>query len=336
MGSQPDVNAVLANWWGSGWSSTVGVGYVGAASNLLTPGGNPPYQISDFLSIYPKFGTGAQAITGVLLIPTAIGSGYQVGDVLTPTQPDSSGAQLTVGAVNGTGGITAIVVSQGGTGYVVNNGIQIINVDAGGDGYNVNDVLTVIQGGATGGTAAVASVGPGGSITSLCILNPGVNYTSATGLTVIGGEGTGALVNISTGVPLSGGHGSGAQINIVSISPFNLLLPKAVLQLYIYLATASIQASRWFEMWPQGMALFVAHFATLYLRSEGSPGTTAQQVAASGIEKGIVISSAAGDVSLSRQVLADLDSFAAWRETTYGTQLATLAKIVGMGTMYVY
>lgn len=338
MGSfgPPGLQNLLSQWWGTGpecygFAAT----FINAAN--LTSGTNPPYQISDFLQIYPKWGTGVQGLAAVALIPSAVGANYQTGDVLTPVQPDSSGGEVLVAAVDGGGALTAVSVGAPGTGYSVNNGIQQAVPNAtNGSGYQLGDVLTVIQSGASGGTVAVASISPTGQITGLAIVTPGIGYTSATGLTVIGGFGNGALVNITTGVPLTGGHGAGAQINIVLITPFNLIIPQMVLQLYINLATASIQQSRWMEYWPQGMALFIAHFATLYLRSEGNPGTTAQQIAASGLEKGIIVSSAAGDVSLGRQVVSGLDGFAGWTETTYGTQLATLAKIVGMGPSYIY
>jgi hypothetical protein len=253
----PGLCNLLAQWWGTGPEC---YGFAATFTNAanLAFGTNPPYQISDFLAIYPKFGVGAQAITQAAISP-APGTGYALNDVLVPVQIDANGATLTVTAVGVGGLITALVVSNGGTGYSVANGI-----------------------------------------------------------------------------PVTGGAGSGALVNITAISPYSGVIPQAVLQLYINLANACLMQARWFEMWPMAMALFVAHFCTLWLRSEGNPGTTAQQVAASGLEKGIIVSSAAGDVSLSRQVLSDLAGFAAWGETTYGTQLATFAKIVGIGPMYIY
>jgi hypothetical protein len=333
----PGLNNLLGQWWGTGPECYAFAASVTNAANLVF-GSNPPYQISDFLAVYPKFGTSPQAIQTIALIPTALGTGYQVGDVLTPVQADSSGAQLNVISVNGSGGLTGLGVAQGGTGYQVNNGIQtaVPNV-VNGTGYEVNDVLSVVQSGASGGTVVVTSVSSTGQVTGISILNMGVGYTTATGLSTIGGFGTGALVDITTGVAVTGGHGVGAQINIVSVTPYSSqVLPQAVLQLYINLATASIQQARWFEYWPMAMAWFVAHFATLYLRSEGNPGSTAQQIAVSGLEKGIIVSEAAGDVTLTRQAVSGLDGFAAWNETTYGTQLATIAKIIGMGPMYIW
>ena len=113
-------------------------------------------------------------------------------------------------------------------------------------------------------------------------------------------------------------------------------VPLPVVVMYIALAQACLQYNRWLEQWNYAMALFTAHYCTLWLRSEGNPGTTAGQLAASGLEKGIIVSKSAGDVSAGSQLPSGLESWGAWQETTYGVQLATLAKIVGWGPMYIY
>ena len=109
------------------------------------------------------------------------------------------------------------------------------------------------------------------------------------------------------------------------------LIPLPALVAYVNLAQASLAYGRWFEQWYLGMELFVAHFCTLYLQAEGNPGTTAGQVASSGLEHGIMLSRSAGDVSASSQLVSGLEDWGAWQETRYGTQFATLAKIAGMG-----
>ncbi len=111
---------------------------------------------------------------------------------------------------------------------------------------------------------------------------------------------------------------------------FSGVVPAAVLQMYITLASACLAQARWLDMWPMAMALFVAHYATLYLRSEGNPGTTAGQIAASGLEKGIQTSRGTGPISAGSQ-LVQLPDWGAWAETTYGVQLATLANTMGSG-----
>ena len=91
---------------------------------------------------------------------------------------------------------------------------------------------------------------------------------------------------------------------------------------------------RWGESWQLGVCLFVAHWCTLYLRSQVPEGATARQILAAGETRGLVTSKAVGGVSVSvdySAVASDLNGWAAWKETTYGTQWATLAQMVGMG-----
>jgi hypothetical protein len=47
-------------------------------------------------------------------------------------------------------------------------------------------------------------------------------------------------------------------------------VPTAVIQLYVNLAWASLQFARWQEQWLVAMNLFVAHYVTLYARSDAS------------------------------------------------------------------
>jgi len=114
------------------------------------------------------------------------------------------------------------------------------------------------------------------------------------------------------------------------------LIPFFVLQLYINLANASLMQARWLEQWPAAMGLYIAHFATLWELSDGSPQTTAGQVAAAGIGNGIQVSKGAGDVTVSYAVLSGLDDWGAWNLTKYGQMLATLAKVVGGESMLIW
>lgn len=111
-----------------------------------------------------------------------------------------------------------------------------------------------------------------------------------------------------------------------------------IIQIYINLATATVQHDRWLDAWEVGMSLFVAHFLTLHIMGTASAGSPAATVIASGQARGLTTSRSAGDVSASTDynlVGQDLNGWAAWKLTIYGTQYATLAKIIGMGGMYV-
>ena len=150
----------------------------------------------------------------------------------------------------------------------------------------------------------------------------GTAYQVAQGLqTTAGGTGTGALVDITQIDSYSGPTGLNASL----------------IQLYINLANASLQQARWLDTWPLAMSLFVAHFLTLYLQSEGNPTSNPAQIAQSGLARGILVSKSVGSVSGSYEtIVRDLEGFAAWNLTTYGQQLATFAKIIGMGPQYIY
>ena len=114
-------------------------------------------------------------------------------------------------------------------------------------------------------------------------------------------------------------------------------IPLPVLLSYMYLALYSIWAARWFAMWPTAIALYIAHFATLWIRSEAAvPNTTAAQIAQAGIAVGIQVAKAVQDVSVSYQALVDLEGFGAYALTPYGQQLVTFAKAIGSGPMMLW
>lgn len=194
------------------------------------------------------------------------------------------------------------------TGAAINNA---------GAGYAVNDLVAVVQPDASGGTLQVAAVDGGGGITAFAAITPP--------------EGTGTGYSVASGLATTtSGTGTGATVNVTSLSAYNSSVPQLVVQAYVTLASAALQSVRWGETWRIAMALYVAHFLTLYLRSEGAGGTTPQQIAATGLEQGIRIASAAGDVSKANQPLEGMQEWGAFAETTYGVQLVTFARGIAM------
>lgn len=110
----------------------------------------------------------------------------------------------------------------------------------------------------------------------------------------------------------------------------NPLVPTFMLQDIINLAHASLQFSVYREAWLICMGLFVAHFATLYLQTMNDPlaGDTA----------GLVASKSVDSVSVSYDnsaITADLQGFGEFKATTFGLQLATYAKMMTTGGLYV-
>jgi hypothetical protein len=146
---------------------------------------------------------------------------------------------------------------------------------------------------------------------------------------------------------------SAIQQLIVYAAP---LVPVPVVQIYIALAQACVQFNRWLEAWQVAMGWFVAHYLTLYLRTEGEIATTLNgfgqggfgdggfggntniaQIAASGLARGVTIAKSSQDVSVTNDLLLnDWGSWGAWNETAYGKQLITMAKSIGFGPMYIW
>jgi hypothetical protein len=112
------------------------------------------------------------------------------------------------------------------------------------------------------------------------------------------------------------------------------LVPLAVIQLYLNIAYASLMQSRWRESWCLGMALYIAHYLTLWCQTEGNPQSTANQVVANSLQAGITISQGADGVSQGLQALTALNNWGTWTLSQYGVQLATLARVVGAGPAY--
>lgn len=118
------------------------------------------------------------------------------------------------------------------------------------------------------------------------------------------------------------------------------LVPAEVLDMYLQFAHSCLSAARYRDSWRVCMGLFIAHFLTLYMQAMLADGQdhNAQSVVNSGQTRGLAASKSVGGASISYDfstAMQDLDGWAAWKLTTFGTQFATLAKILTMGGMYV-
>ena len=115
------------------------------------------------------------------------------------------------------------------------------------------------------------------------------------------------------------------------------LLPDAMLQTFIDQANDSVLPSRWGSMWRYAAGLYAAHFAALYLKTYAPGSGNASQVATSAAQVGVVKNATMGDTSIgydNSAVTAGTEKWGAWNLTQYGTQLVTMARMVGMGGMY--
>ncbi|MBR2800359.1 MAG: DUF4054 domain-containing protein [Oscillospiraceae bacterium] len=115
-------------------------------------------------------------------------------------------------------------------------------------------------------------------------------------------------------------------------------LPEAWLQMTLDSANAAIQSARWHSLRKQAICLYVAHFATLYLKTLADPAASPTAIARKGDGSGNVTSKSVGGVSVSygsAEGSSDLTGYGAWKETEFGQQLATMARMVGKGMMVV-
>lgn len=116
------------------------------------------------------------------------------------------------------------------------------------------------------------------------------------------------------------------------------LVPEFVLTDLIAMTNASIQPDKWLESWRYGAGLFLAHNATMYLRTYKDHSDTPQQAALSGEVIGVVKSASLGDASVSYDDGSTTMATQGWGDlnaTMYGQLLATKARFIGMGGSYV-
>ena len=110
-----------------------------------------------------------------------------------------------------------------------------------------------------------------------------------------------------------------------------------LLEEIVKMANASIQPDKWLDSWRLAVGLYVAHYATLMLRSYAASNETPEQAAAAGAVVGPVKSATLGDASVTYDTSAITEGTADWGDlnsTTYGQMLANRAKLIGMaGTL---
>ena len=114
------------------------------------------------------------------------------------------------------------------------------------------------------------------------------------------------------------------------------LVPIQVIMAYLNLASASLVQARWLDTWVYGMALYTAHFLSLYLRSEGNCSSTCGQAATAGLKSGITIGISAGGVSQTLKPVPGIDDWGMWGQSSYGSQLVQFAKSIGAGPVLLY
>jgi hypothetical protein len=145
------------------------------------------YSINDILTVVQEGGSAATitvntvyvgSITTISGTPTAAGSGYAVGNVLT----------ITTG---GTGGTATVATTTVGSITTLHT-----TPTAGGVGYSPNDVLTITTGG-SGATTTVSTIAATGGLKTLTLAGGGTGYTQGAEnlLTVVQAGGASGVIS---------------------------------------------------------------------------------------------------------------------------------------------
>ena len=115
------------------------------------------------------------------------------------------------------------------------------------------------------------------------------------------------------------------------------LFPISMLEQFIHLASVSIQPDKWCEFWRYACGLYVAHYATMYLRTFKEYSNSAEEASSTGSLTGVVRRAQLGDSSVEYDTSALTTATADWGDlnaTQYGQLLASRARLAGMGGTY--
>lgn len=115
------------------------------------------------------------------------------------------------------------------------------------------------------------------------------------------------------------------------------MLPAAMLERFIESANAAVIPSRWGSDWRLAVGLYTAHLVALRMQTYAD-GSTPNAAASNSANVGTVKSASMGDTSISYDnaaTNAGTEKWGAWNLTKYGSQLATMARMLGIAGTYV-
>ena len=118
-------------------------------------------------------------------------------------------------------------------------------------------------------------------------------------------------------------------------------IPASIMPVFLSMVNDIVSPERWGSLWQLAAGLFLAHYATLYLKTiQNNPNGSSNlsEVTAAGQLFGIVNSATLGDASISYDTNAATSltqDWGQWNLTAYGQQYASLAIMVSKGGCYV-
>jgi hypothetical protein len=117
------------------------------------------------------------------------------------------------------------------------------------------------------------------------------------------------------------------------------MTPGVMVDQFIAMAAAVVDAEVWAEQWRYGSGLYVAHRCTLHLRRADGAAVTAVQGAATGDVHGLIASEKAEGESVTYDHALTLQgpagAFGLFQSTSYGQEFASMAALYAMGGVYV-
>lgn len=113
-----------------------------------------------------------------------------------------------------------------------------------------------------------------------------------------------------------------------------------VTQMMLDQANAIVQKKRWQARWKLGVCLYTAHLLTLYFKTlpASLSSSTPAELGAAGQSSGSVTSKSVDGVSVgygASEATGDLVGYGSLKDTIYGQQFASMARLVGRGMMVV-
>lgn len=323
-GNWPNYDAWLATAWGAGaelWSA----GPWGFCAANFVFGQNPPYYLDNFAAIYPKFfGTptlvsGCTTTLGSSVVAVPSVNGLLYGQfVMSANLPPGSvivaigNDQITVNTVATAGGATALQTYQ-------NPPVPMAVIQL----YLNLAYACLVQ----ARWQEVWMVGMGLFIAHYLTLYAQTDASEmATAFaTFVHGEAPagaypGTVYTVSSPPP-SGVFQSLTKNGLFQTPGVDYVLNGVTITLVV----PTISSDRIYVTWLAQQETF-----TMVSNPSGA------QIAAQGLAGGIQTSKSVGDVSVSYTVLTSLEAWGAWNLTKYGQQLATMAKVVGMGPVVLH
>lgn len=129
--------------------------------------------------------------------------------------------------------------------------------------------------------------------------------------------------------------GAKKQDGVLGIS----VVPSFVIDAWVKVAHASINKARYRDMWEIAMGFFIAHYLTLYLQTAANPNDPLGKIVNAGLAKGLQTSKSVSDISTSYDfgtVAKDFDGWGTYKQTAFGQQFITIARMVSIGGMVVW